>query len=153
MFRSVAAVLLLSPIALSQVRISTSKREFTTHEQINVDVANRGKKPISYCVEVSQVSFKTGNGRAEDVEATPIPFYVQKLSARQKWSTLLIGPDVGSYRHPEIQRPGQVLNFHFRLSDAGRMRLVLHYWGGENISACKNPKGKKTTLSNVFIVK
>ena len=145
--------MLLSPIALSQVRITTSKREFTTHEQINVEVANRGKKPVMYCLEVGQVSFKTGNGRAEDMEATPIPFYVQKFTARQKWSTLLIGPDVGSYRHPEILQPGQILNFPFRVSEGGRMRLVLDYWQGDNALACTNPKARKTMLSNVFTVK
>ena len=163
MFRRVVIVLLLNAVALSQVRIAVSPADLKSHDQIDVQITNDGKKTVSYCVEFGQVSYKGEPVPAEGpdhtpipsyvkVESTPIPFYVQKENGG-KWSTLLIGPDVGSSRHAVTLQAGESQHYPFRLSDRGRMRLALEYWGGENNDVCKYPDGKKTTRSNIFVVK
>jgi hypothetical protein len=101
-------------------------------------------------VEFGQVSFKAGTGTVEDIEHTPMPFYVQKQNG--KWGTLMIGPDIGSSRHAVSLKAGESQHYPFRLSDHGRMRLVLDYWRGENDKVCEYPTGKKTTRSKTFIV-
>jgi hypothetical protein len=151
MHRTFAIVLLLSPIVQSQVRVSTLGAEFNSHDQINVQISNAAKGTVSYCVEFGQHSFKAASGTVEDMETTPIPFYVQRQNGR-KWATLLIGPDIGSSRHAVVLKPGQSQHYPFRLSDRGRMRLILDYWDGENEKACEYPKGTKTTRSNAFVV-
>ncbi len=152
MLRTLATLLLLDSALLAQVRVGTVGTQFRAHEQINVQVTNAGKKTASYCVEFTQISFKTGAGTVEDMEHTPIPFYVQKQNGR-RWSTLLIGPDIGSSRRAVILKPGESQQYTFRLSDRGRMRLVLEYWDGETERACTHPQGKrKETRSNVFVV-
>jgi hypothetical protein len=162
MFRCVVIVLLFNQISLSQVRVAISPTDFKSHDRIDVQVTNTGKKAVSYCVEFGQVSYKGDPVPAEGpdhtripfyvkVESTPIPFYVQKMSG-SKWSTLLIGPDVGSSRQAVALQAGESQHYPFRLSDRGRMRLALVYWDGENNDVCKCPKGKKTTRSNIFVV-
>jgi hypothetical protein len=47
-----------------------------------------------------------------------------------KWSTLLIGPDVGSLLAPELLEPGQSVQFAFCLGASAKMRLQLNYWNG-----------------------
>ena len=74
MFRSFVMVFLLSPIALSQVRVSTPGTDFKSHEQIDVKITNAGKSAVSYCVEFGQISFKAGTGKVEDMEHTRYPF-------------------------------------------------------------------------------
>jgi hypothetical protein len=93
MVRRFAIVLVVSPIASSQVKVSTSATEYKPHQQIDVQITNAGKSTVSYCVEFGQVSFKAGTGNAEDIEHSPITFYVQKQNGR--WGTLMIGPDTG----------------------------------------------------------
>jgi hypothetical protein len=95
MLRSLVIFSLLSPIAISQVRVSTPGTDFKSHEQIDVRITNAGSSAVSYCVEFGQASYRAGTGTEGDVESTPIPFYVQKQNSG-KWQTLLIGPDVGS---------------------------------------------------------
>ncbi len=151
MFRSFVIVFLLSPFALSQVRVSMLGTDFKSHEQIDVKITNAGTSTVSYCVEFGQFSFKTGTGTVEDMENTPIPFYVQKQNGG-RWSTLLIGPDIGGSRHAVVLKAGESQQYPFRLNDHGRMRLVLDYLRGENDRVCENPKGKKTTRSNIFVV-
>jgi len=162
MFRWVVIVLLFNPIALSQVRMAISPTDFKSHDRIDVQISNTGKKAVSYSVEFGQVSYKGEPVPAEGpdhtpipsyvkVESTPIPFHVQKENGG-KWSTLLIGPDIGSSRQAVALRAGESQHYPFRLSDRGRMRLALEYWGGENNNVCKYPKGKKTTRSNIFVV-
>jgi hypothetical protein len=146
-----AVVLLFSCIAVAQLRVSTPGREFKSHDKISAQITNVGTSTVSYCVEFGQHSFKTGSGGVEDMETTPIPFYVQREGGRH-WGTLLIGPDVGSSRHAVVLKPSESQQYPFRLSDRGRMRLVLDYWRGENERVCENPKGKKTISSNVFVV-
>jgi hypothetical protein len=151
MFRSFVMVFLLSPIALSQVRVSTPGTDFKSHEQIDVKITNAEKSAVSYCVEFGQISFKAGTGKVEDMEHTPTPFYVQEQNGG-RWGTLLIGPDIGSSRHAVVLKAGESQQYPFRLSDRGRMRLVLDYWRGENDRVCEHPKGKNTTRSNTFVV-
>jgi hypothetical protein len=142
--------LLLSPIVQSQVRVRTVGAEFKSHDRIDAQITN-AKGTVSYCVEFGQHSFKAASGTVEDMETTPIPFYVQRQNDR-KWATLLIGPDIGSSKHVVVLKPGQSQHYPFRLSDRGRMRLVLDCLDGENEKACEYPKGKKTTRSNAFVV-
>jgi hypothetical protein len=136
---------------LSQVRMSTSTTIYKSHQQIDVQITNADKSAISYCVQFGQVSSRTGAGTVEDIEHTPIPFYVQEWN-RSKWNTLLIGPDVGSSRHAVVLKAGESQHYPFRLNDHGQMRLVLDYWRGENDRACEYPKGKKATRSKIFVV-
>src|SRR5271165_942684 len=89
MIRLLAFIVLLSPFLVSQARVSTNGTEFNVHDRIEVQVTNAGQDAVSYCMEVGQTSFKTGSGRAADVEPTPMPFYVQKQS-HERWSTLLL---------------------------------------------------------------
>ena len=151
MFRSVVIVLLLSPVALPQLRLSTPSTNFKPHDRINVQITNAGKSTVSYCVEFGHISFKAGTGTTEDMEHTPTPFYVQRRNG-SKWGTLLVGSDIGSSRHAVLLKAGESQQFPLRLSDRGRMRVVLDYWRGENESVCGYPKGKKTARSNVFVV-
>jgi hypothetical protein len=151
MLRLLSFVALFSSVVVSQVRVSTGGEEFKSHQQIPVMISNAGKNNVSYCVEFGQWSLKTGSGEADDIEATPIPFYVQKQSGG-KWGILLIGTDVGSSRHAVVLKAGESQQFPFRLGDRGRMRLVLGYWRGENDNVCKFPKGKKTARSKIFLV-
>jgi hypothetical protein len=143
-------MVLASACVTCQVQITVPAQDFKASERIAAKVANVGDHEILYCVEVGQRSFK-GPG-VENMEATPIPFYVQKKSGR-RWSTLLIGPDVGSLRTPVLLEPGQSHEFPFRLHDQGELRLVLDYWIGEKDVNCKNtPKGRKKTQSEIFTV-
>ena len=151
MFRSIAVVLLFGSIAPCQVRVTTPKADFDSHGRIDVQITNTGKIAVSYCVEFGQISYKAGTGASEDVESTPIPFYVQKQNG-SRWGTLMIGPDIGSSRHAVVLKAGESQQYPFRLSDRGRMRLVLDYWRGENDRACERPTGKKITRSDVFVV-
>jgi len=151
MFRWLVIVLVFSRFVVSQVRMATSHTDFTSHDRIDVQITNSGKNAVSYCVEFGQISFKTGTGTAEDMEHTPIPFYVQKENGG-KWGTLLIGPDIGSSRHAVMLKAGESQHYPFRISDRGRMRLVLDYWRGENDDVCEHPKAKKTTRTNIFVV-
>ena len=131
--------------------MTTSRTDFRSHDRIDVQITNKGKSAVSYCVEFGQFSFKTGNGTAADMEPTPIPFYVQMDSAG-RWGTLLIGPDIGSSRHAVVLKAGESQQYPFRLGDRGRIRLVLDYWVGEKDTVCEFPKSKKTTRSNTFVV-
>jgi hypothetical protein len=151
MLRVLAVVLLFSSVALSRVSVSTPGAEFKSHDQINVQITNEGKNTVSYCVEFGQHSFKNGRGGVQDMETTPIPFYVQRQNGRS-WGTLLIGPDIGSSRHAVVLKPGESQHYPFRLSDRGRMRLVLDYWDGESNRACEHLKGERTTRSKAFDV-
>jgi hypothetical protein len=143
--------LILAPVrAICQVQVTVPAQSFKASERIAAKVANVGDHEILYCVEVGQTSLK-GPG-VENMETTPIPFYVQRKSGR-KWSTLLIGPDIGSLRSSVMLEPGQSHEFPFRLNDKGEMRLVLDYWMGEKDVNCKNPpKGGKKTQSKIFAV-
>jgi hypothetical protein len=143
-------VLALSSLpATAQVKIHVSPSHHKTFETIHTSVENAGSKPITFCIQVGQTSPKRGG----EIEATPSPFWVQKNSDG-RWSTLLIGPDVGSFQHPEILEPGRSLDFPFRLGESGQMRLSLTYWNGSQQSlACDAPpKSAKVATSEPFAV-
>jgi len=119
-------VLALSSLtATAQVRIHIPQQHHKKYEMIHASVENAGSKPITFCIEVGQTSPKRGG----EIEATPSPFWVQQNN-NGKWSTLLIGPDVGSYQYPEVLDSGKSVEFPFRLSASGQMRLRLNYWNG-----------------------
>ena len=69
------------------------------------------------------------------------------------WSTLLIGPDVGSLLVPEFLEPGQSVQFAFRLGASGKMRLQLKERLPVKIWICHAvPKGAKRVTSAGFTV-
>ena len=143
-------VLALSSLpATAQVKIHVSPSHHKTYETIHASVENAGSKLITLCIQGGQTSPK-GDG---EIEATPSPFWVQKNSDG-RWNTLLIGPDVGSLKHPEVLEPGKSLDFPFRLGESGQMRLRLTYWNGSQKSlACDAPpKGAKVATSAPFAV-
>ena len=139
----------MAPIlAFGQVKVVLPAKAFRVRETIQATVTNDGKVPVTYCVEFGQHSPK-----GDAIETTPIPFYVQKRH-EGRWSTLLIGPDIGSLRSPVVLEPGKSHQFPFALVDVGDMRLVLRYWVGdlENLNCSSPPKGTKTKKSKVFSV-
>jgi hypothetical protein len=152
MTRLIFAPMVLAPSSLpatTQVKIHVSPSPHKKHETIRTSVENAGSKPITFCIQVGQTSPKRGG----EIEATPSPFWVQKNNDGN-WSTLLIGPDVGNFQHPEVLQPGKSLGFPFRLSESGQMRLRLTYWHGSLPSLTCNapPKGGKGVTSAPFTV-
>jgi len=143
----VAITLLLSAVALAQVEVGVPAKRFQPEDKIEAKIVNKGTSPVSYCVEVGQWSPHAGT-----VEATPIPFHVEGRHGG-KWSVLMIGPDIGSSRHPVTLDPGASCTFPFRLLGAGKRRLVLYYWVGERDDVCdESAKGHKTARSQVFSI-
>ena len=143
-------VLALSSLpATAQVKIHVSPSHHKKYETIHTSVENAGSKPITFCIQVGQTSPKGGG----EIEATPSPFWVQKNNDG-KWSTLLIGPDVGSFQHPDVLEPGKSLEFPFRMGESGQMRLRLSYWNGSLPSLACNalPQGVKVATSSPFAV-
>ena len=138
---------LLIGTAFGQVKIVLSASSFKAEDKIEAVIVNQGRVPVSYCVEFGQSSPK---GAA--AESTPVPFHVERRQS-EKWSVLLIGPDVGSSRRVVELEAGKSQDFPFRLLDKGNMRLVLHYWLGERDDSCsETAKGKKTAKSQVFSI-
>ena len=149
--------LILAPmvVALSclptaaQVKIHVSPPHHKKYETINASVENAGSKPVTFCIQVGQTSPKGGG----ETEATLSPFFVQK-NHNGKWSTLMIGPDVGYFLHSEVLDPGKSLEFAIRLSESGQMRLRLNFWNGSlPSSTCDaSRKGAKVATSASFAV-
>lgn len=138
---------LTSGLAEGQVRITVAPGPFKMHERIKAIVVNEGKAPITVCIEIGQFS-QIG----EERQSTPYPFYIQKF-AQNKWSTLLIGPDVGSYRATEILKAGQSREYPFALNDTGKMRLLVEFWPKElSGDKCPDAKGRKIAKSKSFFV-
>ena len=77
-----------------QVSIDVPREQLNSRETIPAIVANRGKDPVTFCVQFGQTSKASPSGESE---LTPIPFLVQQYSPG-KWGTLMIGPDIGSIR-------------------------------------------------------
>lgn len=151
MTRLVLASLLWSSLALTaaaQVKIKVSPKRQKKYEKIHAILENAGSKPITFCIEVGQAS---PNGR--EIETTPLPFWIQRHN-KGKWSTLMIGPDVGSFKSPEVLNPGISEEFPFRLGDSGQMRLRLNYWNGAlaKLDCHAPPKSAKVATSSVFTV-
>ena len=135
--------------ATAQVKIHVSPSHHKTFETIHTSIENAGRTPITFCIQVGQTSPKGGG----EIEATPSPFWVQKNSDG-RWSTLLIGPDAGSFQHPEVLEPGKSLDFPFRLGESGPMRLRLTYWNSSlpNLACDAPPQGAKVATSAPFAV-
>lgn len=143
-------ILALSSLpATAQVKIQVSPSHHKTFETIHTSVKNAGSKPITFCIQVGQTSPKGGG----EIEATPSPLRVQKNNDG-RWSTLLIGPDVGSFQHPEVLEPGRSLDFPFRLGESGQMRLRLTYWSGSlpNLACNAPPHAAKVATSAPFAI-
>lgn len=143
------ALALSSLPATAQVRIHVSPQHYKRYETIYASVENAGSKPVTFCIQVGQTSPKVGG----EIEATPSPFWVQKNN-EGRWNTLLIGPDVGNFRHSEVLDPGKSLEFPFGLGESGQMRLRLTYWDGAlRSTACDElPKDAKVATSVPFDV-
>ena len=150
LFRTLLCFFLLALNSVStraQVRITVPPGPYKPHEQIVATVANSGRNSIIVCIETGQTS-QIG----EDRQSTPYPFLVQRF-AQDRWNTLLIGPDIGSFRATDVLRAGESMEFPFALNDAGKVRLVLQYWPeGPSTKKCPS-KGAKTVKSNPFIVR
>ena len=140
---------LFSLTATAQVKIHVSARQHKKYEAIHASVENSGTNPVTFCIEYGQTS---PNGSGE-IETTPSPFWVQQNNSG-KWGTLMIGPDVGSFKSPEVLDPHKSVDFHFRLADSGQMRLRLNYWRGSlpSLDCHEPPKGAKLVTSAVFDV-
>lgn len=152
MMRIIFASLLLALFSLAatgQVTIHVSPQHQKKYETIHARVANTGSRPVTFCIEVGQTSPKGGG----EIETTPTPFWVQRNNDG-RWSTLMNGPDVGSFRNPEVLDPGKSLEFPLRLGDSGQMRLRLNYWNGSlpSLDCHAPPKGAKLVTSAVFAI-
>src|SRR5438552_1165801 len=116
----------LVPDVAAQVRVNVPSKTYKLHERIVAVVTNSGRKSVTVCVEVSQTSQID-----DETKSTPYPFAVQRKS-QNKWNTLLIGPDVGSFRKTDVLKPGESLKFPFALNTTGQIRLLLEFWNLEN---------------------
>jgi hypothetical protein len=135
--------------AVAQIKIHIPPQNQTKYETIHASIENAGSKPVTFCIEVGQTSPKGGG----ETETTPSPFWVQR-NDNGKWSTLIIGPDVGSLKTREVLDPGKSMEFPFRLGDSGQMRVQLRYWNGSlpSLDCHEPPKGAKRVASAVFTV-
>jgi hypothetical protein len=142
------ALLLLPTAVIAQVKISVPSHPYKAQEQIRGKVENTGSRPVTYCIEIGQTSPK-GDG----IENTPSPFWVQ-VNSNGRWSTLIIGPDVGQLRVVQVLEAKQSDEFPFRLNDHGKLRLRLKYWDGSmpNLNCKAPPNGSKVVTSAVFTV-
>lgn len=135
--------------AAAQVKIHISSQTLKKYEKIEATLENSGSKPVTFCIEVGQTSPK-GSG---EVETTPMPFWVQR-NKDGRWGTLMIGPDVGSFKLPQVLDPRKSMEFPFRLGDSGQMRLRVSYWQGSlpGLDCHAPPKGARLVTSAVFDV-
>jgi hypothetical protein len=140
--------LILPTAAIAQVKITVPAQRYKVQEEIHAKVENTGSGAVTFCVEFGQTSPEGG-----EIESTPSPFWVQR-SSNGKWSTLMIGPDVGSIRAAVVLEAGESKGFPFRLNDSGRMRLRLNYWRGSipNLDCDAPPKGLKLLTSAAFTI-
>jgi hypothetical protein len=92
---------------------------------IQAKVQNDGKETVTFCVQMGQTSLHIAT-----IEATPIPFEVQRSNNKGEWGTLMIGPEMGSFFAPVVLDPGKSADFPFRIADSGMLRLHLTYWNG-----------------------
>ncbi|MGH9743800.1 MAG: hypothetical protein ACRD51_15760 [Candidatus Acidiferrum sp.] len=141
---------LIAPIAVrAQLKIRVSPQHSKPYQKIDATIENTSNRPITFCIEIGQTSPK-GDG---EMEATPSPFWVQR-NDNGKWGTLLIGPDVGSFRVAQELEDGKSLDFPFRLGATGKMRLRLKYWRGSiaNFDCHAPPKHSKLVTSSAFTI-
>jgi len=127
------------------VKVAVTPKDGTN--SIVARVENQTAQPVTFCVEFGQRSVD-GN----IVESTPIPFEVQAQSDKG-WSTLLIGPDVGSARRPVVLDGGKSADFPFRLRHNGKFRLLLRYWNGAapDLNCKQPPAGSRQAKSSTAL--
>jgi len=152
MTRIVFVCLLLALSSLTttaQVIIHISPKHQKKYETIRASVENTGSKPVTFCIEVGQTSPKGGGA----IEATPSPFWVQRNN-NGNWGTLMIGPDVGSFRSPNVLESGKSVEFNFRMGESGQMRLRMNYWSGSfpSLDCHATSKGARVITSEIFTV-
>jgi hypothetical protein len=58
--------------AVAQVRINVPAQRYKAQEEIHAKVENTGNRPVTFCVDVGQIS-----GMGDEIKATPSPFWVQ----------------------------------------------------------------------------
>ena len=150
MRRVLAITLVVCSAALAAKRAVVVKIAVTPENGTNSIVGrveNQTGQPVTFCVEFGQQSVD-GN----IVESTPIPFEVQAPS-NKGWSTLLIGPDVGSARHPVVLEAGKSGDFPFRLRHSGKFRLLLRYWNGAapDLNCRQPPAGSRQVKSSTAL--
>ena len=131
-----------------QVSIDVAREQFNSRETIPAIITDRGKDPITFCVEFAQTSVASPS---DEPEHTPIPFLVQQSG---KWGTLMIGPDIGSIRAPVTLGPGKSISYPFRVAANGKIRLVLFYWMGDqpDLSCEHPPKRPSRVESKPFLI-
>jgi hypothetical protein len=134
---------------IAQARVTVPSPQFQVQEQIRARIENLNRQPITYCVEFGQT---WTNGT--ETEPTPSPFAVQQR-ANGKWSTLLIGPDVGSFDRPVVLEPGKSEEFPIKLNSRGGTRLQLFYWFGSkpDLICSAPPKGVRKVTSKPFTIR
>src|SRR5260370_33298487 len=110
---SLAILSCAGDITAAQVQINVATRTYKRHERIVATIKNSGKKPVIVCTEIGQTSRIN-----DEIKTTPYPFVGQK-NKKNKWSTLLIGPDVGSFRSNNVLKPGESVEFPFAINDTG----------------------------------
>ena len=137
--------------AVAQARIVLPTRgAVDARAEIRPQVVNVGDKPITFCVQLGQVSLlRPGSA----YESTPIPFVVEAESAG-RWRVLMIGPDIGSVRRPAVLQPGESDEFPFVVGTAGHLRLTLSYWIGSlpDLDCSRAPKNAKKAHSHEFVL-
>lgn len=99
----------LATPTIAKVKVTLSAQHYKAGEEIHAKIENTGSSGVTFCVEFGQTSMNEG-----EVESTPSPFWVQRNNDG-RWSTLIIGPDVGSLRGSIVLQEGESQDFHFRL--------------------------------------
>jgi hypothetical protein len=144
---ALALFLVTAHAATVKVQLRIPSRQYEASEQILATVDNLGTQPITICIDAGHWSLNMGK-----VESTPIPFWFERKIGQQ-WG-ILIGSDLPSVVVPEVVEAGKSLEFPFRLSDKGTMRLRLNYWPGArpDLNCTPPPRGAKQLVSPTFVI-
>lgn len=131
--------------ARGQVVLHLNSLHFNAYEPIKVTVINRQSRPISVCVSQQWVPKPN-----DDVGVATTPLLLQTQNGG-KWITVLNGVDVGPpLNYPLTIEPRKSQEFQLQARSSGNARFLLHYWNGEDASACDNPSGRKKAISPTF---
>ena len=140
---SLGLFLFLATSCVAQVKITIPERRYGKRDEIHAKIENAGSRPVTFCSSFEGVG-----------EITPSPFWVQR-SSNGKWSTLLLGTDVGNdARMADVLTAGKSIEFLLRVNISGRMRLRLNYWRGSipNLDCHAPPKDLKLVTSDIFTI-
>lgn len=137
----------LASVGTAQVRITLPKNHYRVQEEIPAKIENHGRHGVVFCVEIGRVS-QVGN----EIKSTPTPFVIERESANE-WGVLMKGPDVGGSRQPLQLEAGKSVEFPFRLTDAGTLRLRLDYWkaSSQSLDCTRSAKGSRKAWSKAFL--